>query len=243
MMFSQWLRSLQAPRGRASTSKGRRPRKPASRTRLILELLEERMVLSPYIVTTTADSGLGSLRDAITQINADTGHVLYASPSNPSVDEIDFAITAASDTGGGFNATTGVATIAPLSELPWLTNSLLIDGYTQAGASKNTLLQGDNAVLKIQLDENAVSALDYGLGVVANNCTIRGLVVNDLTKNGTFAIYLLGTGDHVEGNFIGTDVSGTTTVGDGTGTTGVGFNVSAGVVGGTTPDTRNIIAG
>ena len=44
------------------------------------------------MVTTTADSGPGSLRDAINQINADVNHALYFSPSNPAVDEIDFAV-------------------------------------------------------------------------------------------------------------------------------------------------------
>src|SRR5262249_22983994 len=61
---------------------------------------------SAYVVTTTADSGPHSLRDAINQINADARHNLYVSSSNPTVDEIDFDITAACDTGGGFNAGT-----------------------------------------------------------------------------------------------------------------------------------------
>src|SRR5215471_2335152 len=73
---------------------------------LRLEALEDRSLPSAYLVTTTADSGPGSLRDAITQVNADTNHTLYTSPSNSSVDEIDFNITAASDTGGGFNTGT-----------------------------------------------------------------------------------------------------------------------------------------
>ncbi|HKI34829.1 MAG TPA: hypothetical protein VKA46_23430, partial [Gemmataceae bacterium] len=140
-------------------------RRPVPR-RLWVEVLEDRTLLSPYLVTTTADSGAGSLRDAITQVNADISHALYASPSNPSVDEIDFTITAASDTGGGYNSATGVATITPLSALPVITNAVLIDGYTQAGAKPNDLsgpgplgqapgapsTYGDDALLKIELD-------------------------------------------------------------------------------------------
>jgi hypothetical protein len=208
-----------------------------------VEVLEDRILLSAYVVTTTADTGPGSLRNAITQVNADTNHVLYPSPGNPSVDEIDFDITAASDTGGGFNAATGVATITPQSGLPYVTNSVLLDGYTQPGATVNTLSQGDNAVLKIQLDLSGALALNHGLHVAASNSTVRGLVVNDLKANGTVAIYIAGTADKVVGNFLGTDVTGTSVVGNGTGTTGVGYDVVGGTVGGTTPDTRNLIAG
>src|SRR5208282_4524293 len=66
-------------------------------------------------------------------VDLETSHALYTSPSNPSVDEIDFNITATSDTGGGFNAGTGVATITPQSALPSITNAVLINGYTQQG--------------------------------------------------------------------------------------------------------------
>jgi hypothetical protein len=208
-----------------------------------LEVLEDRSLPSGYVVTTTADSGPGSLRDAITQINADTVHTLYPSPSNPSVDEIDFAITAASDTGGGYNGTTGVATITPQSHFPFVTNSVLINGYTQLGASPNTLSQGDNAVLKIQLNLSAMPAGDSGLNVAADNITVQGLVINGLTV-AIPAIGVSGNGDVIAGNFLGTDTSGTTIVGDGPGTGGVAF-VTGGddTVGGTTLAARNIVAG
>src|SRR5208282_1928654 len=107
-------------------------RKKAVRVRLHVHVLEDRTLPSAYVVTTTADSGPGTLRDAINQINADTTHTLYPSPSSPSMDEIDFNITMASDTGGGFNAGTGVATITPQSRLT-ITNPVILNGYTQAG--------------------------------------------------------------------------------------------------------------
>jgi hypothetical protein len=47
----------------------------------------------------------------------------------------------------------------------------------------------------------------------------------------------------VQGDFIGTDVSGTTIVGGGTNTVGIGFYAPGGLVGGTSPDARNIIGG
>jgi hypothetical protein len=244
MTISNWFRSVRVRRARTSARKTRRQCKPPLGGRLFLELLEARTVLSPYIVTTTADTGPGSLRDAITQVNADTSHTFYASLSNSSVDEIDFNITACSDTGGGYNAATLVATITPPTDLPRITNAVFIDGYTQAGASQNSLIIGDNAVLKIQLNLQASAALDWGLRVDGNNTTIRGLVVNDpsaTSTSGTYGFYITGTSDLLTGNFIGTDPTGTQMVGG-----FVGINTSgesALVIGGTTPAARNIISG
>jgi parallel beta-helix repeat protein len=205
------------------------------------------MVLSPYLVTTTADSGPGSLRDAITQVNADTSHTLYTSPSNSNVDEIDFNITAASDTGGGYNATTGVATITLQTALPTIRNAVIVNGYSQVGAQANTLSQGDNAVLKIQLDEqNLATQYNPGFWFAGNNSTISGLVVNNLPStapNDLYGIYLSGTGDQVQGCFIGTDISGSSIVAGGPGTIGVEDANGGNLIGGTTPGSRNIIAG
>ena len=39
------------------------------------------------------------------------------------------------------------------------TNAAIIDGYSQPGASKNTLAQGDNAKLVIALDGSSLSVL------------------------------------------------------------------------------------
>ncbi|HEY4760201.1 MAG TPA: DUF4347 domain-containing protein, partial [Thermoguttaceae bacterium] len=72
--------------------------------------------LSTYVVTTTADSGAGSLRQAISDANANAG-----------LDSITFNIAGA-----------GVHTISPTSALPTITSPVAIDGYTQPGASANT---------------------------------------------------------------------------------------------------------
>jgi hypothetical protein len=233
MTLIPWLRSRESRRSRTST------RGPATRCPLWLEALEDRIQPSAYVVTTTADSGPGSLRDAITQINADTSHVCYASPSNASVDEIDFNITAASDTGGAFDPGTKVATITPQSALPTITNAVFIDSYTQSGASANTLTVGDNAVLKIDLSgtQSGSSNGFIGLTVAAAGCTVRGLAVNGFAY--TQGIQVQG-GDTIEGNFIGTDVTGTQVVGNVIGVDSYGLN---NVIGGTTPDARNIISG
>jgi len=77
-------------------------------------------------VTNTADSGPGSLRQAIMDANADT---------SPDDVIIEFNIPGS-----------GVQTIAPLSPLPVITRTVTIDGYTQPGASPNTLAAADNAL-------------------------------------------------------------------------------------------------
>ena len=137
----------------------------------------ENGVGKPYLVTTTADSGPGSLRDAITQVDADTGHTLYASPINPNIDEIDFAITAGSDTGGGYNPLTGVATIAPQSGLPGITSTLMIDGWSQPGFAGTPLIELDGAA--------PGSGGNNGDGLtISTATTVRGLVINRFSGAG-----------------------------------------------------------
>jgi hypothetical protein len=71
-------------------------------------------------VTNTNDSGPGSLRQAILDAN-----------NNAGPQTVSFNIPGS-----------GVHTITPLSPLPQVTESLIIDGYTQPGASVNTLTHG-----------------------------------------------------------------------------------------------------
>src|SRR5258706_13224433 len=110
-------------------------------------------------VTSAADSGAGSLRQAIIDANGDT-----------SLDDVIIA----------FNIPgSGVQTIAPWSLLPTITRPVTINGYTQPGASPNTLADADNAVLLIELSgANLIAALPIGLYLNADGCTVRGLVIN-----------------------------------------------------------------
>src|SRR5215468_75891 len=93
---------------------------------------------STFTVTNNSDSGAGSLRQAITDANNHAG-----------LDRIEFNIPGA-----------GVHTITLASALPTITGPVVIDGYTQPGATPNTLSVGDNAVLLIELNgTNANSGL------------------------------------------------------------------------------------
>ncbi len=184
-----------------------------------------------FTVTTTADSGLGSLREAIIDANALAG-----------ADTIAFNIPGS-----------GPHTIQPLSALPVITDPVVIEGYTQPGSSPNTLAQGDDAVLKIELDGSNAGPGACGLTVTAGGSTVRGLVVN---RFGSHGVLLTDVGANiVAGNFIGTDVSGTVAAGNGRDAVGGGDGggifighwgpdlPGANVIGGPTPDARNVISG
>jgi ELWxxDGT repeat protein len=77
-------------------------------------------LLDTFTVTTTADSGGGSLRQAILDANSLVG-----------TDRVIFAIG------------TGVQTISPLSALPTITDPLIIDGTTQPGYAGTPLIELD----------------------------------------------------------------------------------------------------
>ena len=92
------------------------------------KLSEPRRLLSTYFVVNAADAGPGSLRAAITSVNADP---------IPGTDDIVFGIPASiapllNVPFPGFDPGTQTWTIALNSPLPALTHSVSIDGYTQA---------------------------------------------------------------------------------------------------------------
>ena len=168
------------------------------------------------IVTNTDDSGTGSLRQAILCAN-----------TVPGTDTIAFNIPGS-----------GVQTIDLASALPTITDPVIIDGYTQPGASPNTQTNGDNAVRLIELD-----GVGYGLQITAGNSVVRGLVINRSVYSGV-GIRLSGNGGNlIEGDFIGTDASGSTAQPN-FGDDGVLINQSSNnTIGGTTPAAHNIISG
>jgi Peptidase family C25 len=134
----------------------------------------------------------------------------------------------------------GVQTISPASALPAITQPVTIDGYTQTGASQNTLAVGDNAVINIELNGTGAGALVDGLRISAGSCTVRGLAIYKFAGDG---IELLTAGGNtIEGNFIGTDATGAGTT-NGNARDGVNItNVGTNSIGGSTPQARNIIS-
>jgi hypothetical protein len=176
------------------------------------------VVAGDEVVTNTLDSGPGSLRQAILNANMKAGR-----------DNITFNILG-----------TGPHLIMPATPLPELTESVVIDGYTQPGSSVNTnaFNAGSNAVLKIEIDGTSAGNSAEGLRLSGLGSIVRGLVVNRFQGAG---ILLLPAGGHrVEGCFIGTDVSGSTQLGN---VSGIIVDASYNTIGGLTAEQRNVISG
>ena len=184
-----------------------------------------------FTVTNTGNAGMGTLRQAILDANTNINVV----------DLIDFDIA-----GPPF-------TIQPTTPLPAITDPVTIDGYTQNGASPNTLsspfgsITATNAVLLIEIDGSLAGDTD-GLLVehitnLGARTTIRGLVINRFTSNLRAGIRINDDGNNlIEGNFIGTDAAGLLGRGnfDGISTE---LLAAGNHIGGTTPASRNLISG
>ena len=166
------------------------------RNRAIVESLEQRIAPANFTVTSIADSGVGSLRQAITDANALTG-----------TDNILFGIVGPA----------GVFTIQPVTPLPEITEAVLIDGYSQSGATTNTLAVGSNAVLLVALD-GALQNGGHGLVLGgAGGSVVRGLVISGfhpgVNDNGD-GIAIHSSNNTIIGNFIGTNAAGTASAGN-----------------------------
>jgi uncharacterized repeat protein (TIGR01451 family) len=153
------------------------------------------------IVTTTmdvADSGdtINSLREAILCAN-----------SRPGFDTISFEIPGV-----------GPHTIQPGSQLPDITDGVLIDGYTQTGSvpNSNPLAAGLNTILMVELDGSSSGATSSGLRLVAGaeGSTLRGLAINRFPGSGIEIVSLAGSST-ISGNFLGTNLAGTAALGNG----------------------------
>ncbi len=232
------------------------------------------------LVTNTADSGAGSLRQAITSADAVMNNltaILFGIP--------------ASDPG----YSTGVWTISPETALPAITEPVILDGTSQpgyagtpiivlvgtdAGSSASGLILDANGSsirglviddfgqdgLSVQGNDNtvagdylgvaatAMTAAGNALGIVVTGAgnTIGGLTAtpgtgagNLISANTNDGIEITGsgaTGNLVAGNFIGTDVTGTVALANGTDGVEIDTGASGNIIGGTTAAARNIIS-
>jgi hypothetical protein len=178
-----------------------------SGTRTISTLASSMSPVATFMVTSTNDSGTGSLRQAMLDANANTG-----------LDTISFAIV-----GSGL-------IISPLSELPVITDPVIIDGTTQ-GSSSTPL---------IELDGTNAGAGSAGFRITGGGTTVKGFVINRFQQEG---IRVTGVGGNtIQGNFIGTDLAGTAALGNG----GAGVHLDSSdhnTIGGTDSGAGNLISG
>jgi hypothetical protein len=185
-----------------------------------------------FNVTTTSESGPGSLRQAILDANA------HPNSSASDRDRIYFSIPSS-----------GVQTIQPFDPLPDITDPVVIDGFTQDGAlpNSNPVGQGLNPRLRIELDGNFLRSPGSGLKITSGSTTVRGLIINRFDSG---IICRGSSGNTFEGNFIGSDATGTfapiiSNFGrDPRQTAGVVLeDCQASRIGGQEPGSRNLIAG
>lgn len=177
---------------------------------------------------TIAIDGFVTLREALTAANTDA--ISGDAPAGSvGLDTINFNIAGLPGT---------VHTIQPTVALPTITSAIVIDGYSQPGASMNTLATGNNAFLAIEID-GTNAGLNAGLIISAGNSTVQGLVINRFANEG---ILIITSGNNtIRGNFLGTDQTGT--LDRGNGVSGVSLLSPNNTVGGTLPAHRNLISG
>jgi hypothetical protein len=166
-MLTSWFTRLRPARPAQTSRKTRRlHRRPH------FEALESRQLLTIFTVTNTLDAGPGSLRQAILSANAAT---------TSTTNTINF------DVGAG-----GVQTISPLSPLPAITHTVLIDGTTQPGTQTGP---------RVVLEGGSAGPSATGLILKASNSTVQELAIGDFAVAGI--VVDGGSHDVISGDLIG----------------------------------------
>ena len=189
------------------------------------------------VVSSTADAVTGcatagmpqvgtpgcTLRDAITYSNANP-------PAAPDQNTIAFDIP------GG-----GVQTIDVLSDLPPITAAVIVDGFSQPGASPNTLAVGSDAVLNVEVHGGSavqrILVITGGAGSAVRGLVLRGHAGRPAAAS---ALELDSCCNQVVGNFLGLDSSGTSA---GACDGGAVAASDGNQIGGPAPADRNVFGG
>ncbi|HUE69556.1 MAG TPA: right-handed parallel beta-helix repeat-containing protein [Pirellulaceae bacterium] len=186
-------------------SRTHRHRTQNART-LAVEHLEERQVLSTFLVTNTADSGAGSLRQAILDANANPGAdaIVFQIPvSDPNFVDVDSHLPGGDPDPDAF-------VIRPLSGLPALTDTsggTTIDGRSQTAFSGDTNPFGPEIVLDGSLARTPSQAQGLLFLRDVDNNAVFGLNIRNFSGRGIN--FQESDGNWVAGNYLGTDATGT----------------------------------
>jgi hypothetical protein len=216
-LFNWWRRWVNRHRP------GRQAR--AGLFRPMLEPLEARQLLSVFTINSTEDTDI-----LPAALGNGTGEYAPGKVSlRSAISEINYEHVAATI---DFSIGSGVQTITT-SGLAAITVPITIDGTTQPGF---------NAAPRPLIELEAGSGASTGLMLDGSDSTVRGLVIHGFSFAG---ISVASNHNLIEGNYLGTDVSGTIALPN-----GVGVNLSYGstgcsgnTIGGLTPAARNIISG
>ena len=190
-----------------------------------------------FTVDATSDASLTGCLPAVPADCSLRGAMLSAEAS-AGADAIVFDIPVTDE---GYIPATAHWRIVATNQLPFLSQSVSIDGTTQPGAAENTLAPdegGSDAVLKIEV--NGADTTSYGFYGYA--MTLRGLAINGFRSGNA---RMDGTGPHrMEGCFVGTDITGMA-AGSSNSAVNIGMVVtgSNAIIGGLTPAARNVISG
>jgi hypothetical protein len=183
-----------------------------------MEQMESRRLLATFFVTNTADSGPGTLRQAMLDANGSAGP-----------DNIEFEIPASTSPlldvpVAGFNPISQVWTITLASPLPVITDQVTIDGFSQAHfpvpfrypqqlvptlqdpkliqstANQIPARDGNNAKVRLIIDGSGVGGT--GFEFQTSHSMIRGLAIDGFDVG--VSVPSPGfVGNVIQGNFIG----------------------------------------
>ena len=213
---SNFLRgSRQAHRRGPGT--GGRPLKNRSRTLPRLELLEDRMLLTNFFVTSNADTNTGT--------NATTGTLRYV------LNQLDSTVGGSSNTISFASLPVADFTFTPASALPIITKPVTIEGNTASGFAGAPLIQ-------ISGGSVVGGAPGLRLGSGSTGSVVESLVINEFAEDG---IDIYSSNDSVIGSYVGTNVTGGTA--EGNGGNGILVDGSGATIGGTSSGDANIISG
>jgi CSLREA domain-containing protein len=163
---------------------------------------------------------VNSDNDEVDQTGCDDNHcslreAINAANGSPGTNTIIFNIP-----------TSGQHSIKPSTPLPALTESTIIDATTQPTQQP------------IELD-GSLTTDSNGLTITGGNSIIRGMVINQFDLHG---IRITGQGNNrIEGSSIGTEITGSISKPNGGGIAII--DSPNNIIGGNTPETRNIISG
>lgn len=188
-----------------------------------------------YTVTNTTAFGHGSLREAITLANANSGVR----------DTIKFDIIGCS----------GACVINPTNTypLPILTDDagLIIDGTSQTAISDSNPSGPEIEINGLLIDEISdppipVDALKSGINIASSNNVIKGLVINDFPLHGIALAKVFSSdvvSNTISGNYIGVDAECTRATPNGFYGIYLGPGAQNNTIGGAVVEDRNIISG